>query len=213
MNYQKIYDSLIEKGRNRLLKEYSETHHILPRCMGGSDDKENLVDLTPEEHYLAHQLLVKIYPNNHALVKAASMMIPNRPSNKMYGWLKRRFSEAQSVCQSNEGNSQYGTRWITNGVQETKTSGNIPEGWWYGRLLAYKTKIKKDNLKKQKEQQRQKELQDKIESLRKLHNIYIVSGFDGVRETGYRYSKPNLVAAFAKYLPEFEPQNGKKRKM
>ena len=27
--------------------------------MGGTDDEENLVELTPEEHYVAHQLLVK----------------------------------------------------------------------------------------------------------------------------------------------------------
>lgn len=213
MNYHKIYESLVERGRIRKLECYTESHHIIPRCMGGSDDKENLVDLTPEEHYLAHQLLVKMHPNNHALVKAASMMIPNRPSNKMYGWLKRRFSEVQSVCQSNEGNSQYGTKWITNGVEETKTSGNIPEGWWNGRLSAYKAKIKKDNLKKQKEEERLKALNDKVESLRELHNVYVIHGFDEVKKRGYKYSKPNLVAAFAKYLPEFKPQNGKKRKV
>ena len=213
MNYKKIYDSLIERGRTRTLECYTESHHIVPRCMGGSDEKENLVDLTPEEHYLAHQLLIKIYPNNHALIKAAVMMIPNRPSNKMYGWLRRRFSETQSVCQSGEGNSQHGTIWITNGVQETKTSGEIPDGWWNGRLISLKTKTKNENLKKHREEKKQRDLQDKIDSLRKLYNVYVIHGFDGVKESGYKYSKPNLVASFAKYLPEFKPQNGKKRKV
>lgn len=202
---------MVERGQSRNLECYTESHHIVPRCMGGSDNKENLVDLTPEEHYLAHQLLVKIYPNNHALVKAASMMIPNRPSNKMYGWLKRRFSEAQSISQSNEGNSQYGTNWITNGVEETKSSGDVPEGWWNGRLSAHRTKIKNDSIKKQKQKEKLKALNDKVESLRELHEVYVVHGFDEVKKRGYKYSKPNLVASFSKYLPEFKPQNGKKR--
>lgn len=52
MNYQKIYLNLIHKAQTRLLEDsvYTESHHIIPRCMGGTDDKNNLVDLTPEEH-------------------------------------------------------------------------------------------------------------------------------------------------------------------
>ena len=57
MNYSAIYDSLINRARLRALTSYKEGHHIVPKCMGGTDDKDNLVDLTPEEHYLAHQLL------------------------------------------------------------------------------------------------------------------------------------------------------------
>jgi len=96
MNYQRIYDRLIERGKNRVLTEYTESHHILPRCLGGSDDKDNLVDLTPEEHYLCHQLLVKIHPDDSKLLNAALFMTANgmgRRSNKVYGWLKRKYSE------------------------------------------------------------------------------------------------------------------------
>lgn len=100
MNYQLIYDRLIERGKNRVLNEYTETHHILPRCMGGTDEKANLVELTPEEHYVAHQLLVKINPANNKLIYAAMMMAAGteyvRRSNKQYGWLKRKFSEGQT---------------------------------------------------------------------------------------------------------------------
>ena len=108
MNYAKIYDDLIARGKNRVLESYKERHHIIPRCLGGTDEPENLVDLTPEEHYVAHQLLIKIYNGNYALVKAAAMMIPNRPSNKLYGWLRRRFSESQKghKFQIGEKNSQ-----------------------------------------------------------------------------------------------------------
>ena len=114
MDYKKIYNSLIEKAkiRNCIEDEYYEKHHIIPRCLGGSDEKENLIKLTPEEHYVAHQLLVKIWPNENKLVFAAAMMIPNRPSNKMYGWLKRKHKVALQQLQSGDKNSQYGKRWI-----------------------------------------------------------------------------------------------------
>lgn len=99
MNYQNIYDSLIQRAKNRSLVGYSETHHIIPRCMGGKDDKYNLVELTPEEHYLAHQLLVKIYPKNFKLAFAANAMCVNnefsgRSCNKLFGWLRRKLSHS-----------------------------------------------------------------------------------------------------------------------
>lgn len=38
-----------------------ETHHIIMRSLGGSNDKSNLVNLTLREHYFMHELLVKVY--------------------------------------------------------------------------------------------------------------------------------------------------------
>jgi len=210
MNYQKIYNSLIERGKNRKIEFYTERHHIIPRCMGGLDNIDNLVDLTPEEHYLAHQLLVKIYPKNYALVKAAQMMIPNRPSNKMYGWLRRKFCDAQSKCQTGKNNSQYGTIWITNGIEQSKSFGEIPDGWQRGTLNGL------INAKRSSEAMKEKsniKLENKHKELRPLYEIYKVEGFDGIINIGYKYSKQNLVTQFAKYLPEFVPQNGKPRKV
>jgi len=207
MNYEKIYDILISKAQNRILETYTETHHIVPKCIGGTDNINNLVELAPEEHYLAHQLLVKIYPQNHSLVKAAAMMIPNRPSNKMYGWLKRRFAKAQSVSQTGGGNSQFGTRWIYNLELEISKkisiSEPLPTGWNEGRKLKF-SPCKKDIERKEKKEQR-------LQYLRELHEVYKNEGFEGVKKLGYPYSKPNLVQAFAKNLEEFIPQNGKKR--
>lgn len=62
MNYQKHYELLIERAKSRTLAGYFERHHIIPKCMGGSDEPENIANLAPEEHFVAHQLLVKIYP-------------------------------------------------------------------------------------------------------------------------------------------------------
>jgi len=80
MNYKSIHDKLIDRAKNRdiLINEYYENHHILPRCMGGSDDKINLVKLTGREHYIVHWLLAKIYPDNEKLICAAFYMSCNR---------------------------------------------------------------------------------------------------------------------------------------
>lgn len=137
MNYEKIYDSIIERARNRYLTEYTEKHHIIPRCMGGSDEISNLVELTPEEHFVAHQLLTKIYPQDARLALAAHMMTASRPSNKLYGWLRRRHSNAMSIIQSGKNNSQFGTMWIhnieTKEVKRIKNTDGVPIGWEKGR--------------------------------------------------------------------------------
>ena len=40
---------------------YTHKHHIIPRHAGGSNDPSNLVELTTEEHALAHKKLFFIY--------------------------------------------------------------------------------------------------------------------------------------------------------
>jgi hypothetical protein len=72
LNYKKIYDQLVEKCRVRgldksALEGYYEKHHIVPRCMGGTNDVGNLVLLTGREHFVAHMLLWKAYPENTSL--------------------------------------------------------------------------------------------------------------------------------------------------
>lgn len=86
----------MERSFGRELDCYTEKHHIIPKCMGGDNNKRNLAILTPEEHYVAHQLLTKIYPSNIKLIYATTMMCASkRYNNKLYGWLRRRFGESQ----------------------------------------------------------------------------------------------------------------------
>ena len=140
MNYQKHYDLLIGRARNRVLSEgYIERHHIVPKCMGGANSVENLVALTPEEHFVAHVLLVKIHPEHDGLICAVNKMcrgLKGRRKRKLYGWLKRRFSEAQSRRQTGSGNSQFGTRWINDGVKSSKLKNDtpLPLGYFEGRV-------------------------------------------------------------------------------
>lgn len=94
MNYAANYDRLIARARGRVLNSYRERHHVIPRCMAGTDDPSNIVDLTPEEHYVAHQLLVKMYPGDRLLAHAAMMMAARCTGNKAFGWLRRRHAKA-----------------------------------------------------------------------------------------------------------------------
>ena len=53
--------------------------------MNGSNEKDNLVNLTPREHYIAHLLLYKIYENTsykYSLLKAVVCMIESNKKNR-----------------------------------------------------------------------------------------------------------------------------------
>lgn len=82
MNYQKIYDQIIDRARNRELNCYKEKHHIIPKCMGGNNNKNNLINLTAREHFISHQLLCKIYPENAKLAFALWRMCNKGSKNQ-----------------------------------------------------------------------------------------------------------------------------------
>ena len=94
MDYQRIYTDLITRAKHRTTDLFCERHHIIPTCLGGSNDPDNLVRLTPEEHYVAHQLLVKLHPHHKGIIFSARMMGNTRGGNRTYGWLKRKANEA-----------------------------------------------------------------------------------------------------------------------
>lgn len=155
MNYTRIYGQLIDRAKTRTPpEEYVEHHHIIPRCLGGADDKENIVILTPEEHFVAHVLLVKMYPEHRGLIYAVQRMTSasavfhagrktglKKKHRKLYGWLKRRFSKTISEFmkenQTGEKNSQYNTFWISNSMlkisKRVKRDLPLPLGWEIGR--------------------------------------------------------------------------------
>lgn len=101
MNYKQIYNSLIIKAVNRIIdpSEYFEAHHIMPKCIGGTNISENLVKLYPEEHLVAHLLLAKIY-DSPKMIYAANMMVNRIKNNKHYGWVKRKFARAEAISKT-----------------------------------------------------------------------------------------------------------------
>ena len=91
----------MQRAKDRVIDGYVEKHHVIPRCMGGDNSKENLVILTAPEHYVAHLLLVKMHPDHRGLLWAASAMTngtrnQHRSGNKMYEWLRKRLSVMMS---------------------------------------------------------------------------------------------------------------------
>ena len=113
MNYQKIYDSIIEsaktKNREKSNFDYYEAHHIIPLCLGGTGNvkqykhHENIVLLTAREHFLCHWLLHEIYPENKKLTLAFHLMcvvkndtqIRYKPSSRIVEYAKIKNRDAR----------------------------------------------------------------------------------------------------------------------
>ncbi len=75
MDYAHIHDNIIANARAGFRTKGStgpsyENHHIIPKCVGGTNDKDNLVLLTTREHFVIHKLLVKIFPTSIPLNNA-----------------------------------------------------------------------------------------------------------------------------------------------
>ena len=172
MNYKRIHDEIIENRIKYSLEKASgktETHHIVPKSLGGSDSKENLIELLSREHFLVHFCLWKMYPKGSVerakMVKAFTMMkAPPTPggtryiNSRLYAAAQIEKSKAMSVAQGGERNSQFGSMWIfwydpkdpTNmeNRKEKKISkgSEIPIGWHPGRKMKiFKICRKKDN--------------------------------------------------------------------
>lgn len=58
--YNFIVDNAKIQNRNKNDGNYYENHHIIPRSIGGNNDKENMVLLSFREHFLCHWLLTKM---------------------------------------------------------------------------------------------------------------------------------------------------------
>lgn len=89
--YTSWYNSIITRAKDtpRSKKNtsiYYEFHHIIPRSLGGSNKKENLVLLTAKEHFVCHLLLVKMTSSldRSKMANAFMLMQKNAQKNKRY---------------------------------------------------------------------------------------------------------------------------------
>lgn len=105
MDYKKIYDQICDRAKKEsdvrierrkawivskgLDGDYYESHHIIPKCMGGTGkahqwNHENIALLTAREHFLCHWLLYRSNPENRSLLYAFDKMcvISNTQINK-----------------------------------------------------------------------------------------------------------------------------------
>lgn len=69
--YTQFINNILNK-RGRYISDdvYKEKHHIIPKCMGGSDDVDNIIELSGQEHFIAHKLLADNNPSNKKLIYA-----------------------------------------------------------------------------------------------------------------------------------------------
>lgn len=151
--YERWYNSLIENAKNKIVPEgeYGETHHIIPRSFGGSDDPSNLVRMTAREHYVAHMLLWKMrFPNKFGskMSFAFGTFINKfkhenkhtyKITSRIYATFKKEYSILMSERMSGEGNNFYGkkhdeaTRKIIGEKSKLKTFKRGPEHPSYGK--------------------------------------------------------------------------------
>jgi hypothetical protein len=129
MNYQRIYNQIIEKAKSENRRKYDEiyyeSHHILPRCLGGSDILENKVLLTAKEHFLCHWLLVRIYPESSKLAYAFWMICNKVGGNrkKRYTPSSRTYKEAREMyCEAMKGKVAWnkGVPSLKKGINQTR---------------------------------------------------------------------------------------------
>lgn len=129
MNYSAIYTSLIEHARTFPPTGYVESHHIVPRCMGGDNSPANLVNLTGRQHRIAHILLAKAHPKNRKLQHAAAMMFVSSPSHAgragkhVPDYLRKNIADALRH------------RWVNSGARAKMLSG-IRQSWDADRRVA-----------------------------------------------------------------------------
>lgn len=114
--YLRWYACIINNAKNQTRSKkdgYFETHHILPRSMGGCNDADNLVLLTAKEHHICHHLLYLFTegPDKHKMAFAWNMMCwatgraGERPlyyNSRLYEQAKQAFAKSISIINSGD---------------------------------------------------------------------------------------------------------------
>ena len=143
--YSICYNSIIDRAKSRTLGEYTEIHHIIPRCLGGTNAKDNLVRLTGREHFICHRLLVRMVEGKarYQMIKASAMMVVKNKQQsryqitaRLYEKLKKDASAAMSA--------------LTRGKpKHTDSSKKILSEKAMGRLSQFKGKTHSAEVKEQ----------------------------------------------------------------
>jgi hypothetical protein len=100
--YTAWYNALVSKPDTELISGF-ETHHKIPKCVGGTNEETNLVKLSTRKHFIAHWLLTKIYKDNSKLLFAFAQMAVNnkyqnrRFTSRMYEVAKAARSKAMKI--------------------------------------------------------------------------------------------------------------------
>lgn len=117
--------------------EYQERHHIIPKCMGGSNDKDNLIYLYAQEHYYAHKLLALENPEEEVLQYAWwNMCHITRDyivSPDEYSEARNRFAKLASIMNSGENSYWWGKKQSEESNQKRSAKLSKEKNPMYGR--------------------------------------------------------------------------------
>ena len=104
--YFAIVNQSISENRSRKDNRIYEQHHIIPKSCGGSDEPNNLVLLTPKEHYICHRLLPKMVKSKlhyEKMIYALWSLVNGNGRSKRYspsGRIYQQIREEQSKVRS-----------------------------------------------------------------------------------------------------------------
>ena len=174
IKYYKTYCNLIEKRlKDKLVDGYFETHHIIPKCVGGSNKRQNLIRLTAKEHFIAHLLLAEMFRYTSyygKLLHALNMMLSTRgnTNSRKYEKYRIEFANQRSEQMKNK-NSMQNKRWICNYEAKTtllvdldQVQSYIDGGWCVGKYTEHKEKLYIRSIKHRERINKSKELAEKL---------------------------------------------------
>ena len=222
MNYQKIYDQLVQKNHIFSEGEYFEIHHKVPKSLGGSNDKNNLVNLTAREHYIAHLLLVKITEQSGDAQAYGKMLYAFncmkwgrckgersfKFNSRLYQSIKEQYAKLRSQMMKTNHNPNVGKIWIYS--DELKRSKKwdkslpIPDGWKQGRVVDWSKKENQQRILLKQKRIKELEYSQKVIYYTEMYNDYLEHGLQYVRDK-YNYDKSgeNLTRQFRRYVSEY----------
>jgi hypothetical protein len=127
--YTKWYIDIINHAINRdCPNEYTEKHHIIPKCfsIGHERDNGNIVSLTGKEHYICHQLLVRMVSDKTLKLKlscAALRMAFSNDVNDRYKITAAAYEMIKTQLSKNKKGTT-GKKWTVE--QRAKLKSRIP---------------------------------------------------------------------------------------
>lgn len=91
--YSYWYYNIINNRKVNILSKDkgTELHHIVPKSLGGTNSKDNLVRLLNREHFICHWLLTKMCENKNHTVKMLYALGRMRDTNEGKPRLQSRF--------------------------------------------------------------------------------------------------------------------------
>ena len=113
--YTRYYYSIVQRAQSRVTQYYTEKHHIIPKSLGGSNNEQNIVCLTPREHFICHRLLCKMLVGKQKRSMAFALWQMTRfnkkqkrygPPSRVYDYIKKLISVTQTGVPLSEEHKQ-----------------------------------------------------------------------------------------------------------